>query len=85
MPGSCAGGCPKGLKGKGFTKRNAFGTVDLKSFIKKPLKKNTALTVLVSKPGAINAVKILKIRAGKAPAITTQCVPPGAKKPVSCT
>jgi hypothetical protein len=82
---SCRGGnCPKRLKGKGFTKKKAFGTVDLKRFITKPLKPGTALTVTVSKPGAINAIKVLKIRASKAPVVTTRCQPPGAKKPVSC-
>ena len=35
---TCKGkGCPSGLKGKGFTKKNAFGTVTLAKFIKKPL------------------------------------------------
>ncbi len=29
--------CPKGLKGKGFTKKNASGNVSLKTFIKKAL------------------------------------------------
>ena len=43
------------------------------------------MTVAVSKPGAINAIKVLKIRAAKAPVVTTRCQPPGAKKPVSCT
>jgi hypothetical protein len=61
---TCKGkGCPSGLKGKGFTKTNAFGTVTLAKFIKKPLKAGNVVTVVVSKPGAINAVKILKVRA----------------------
>jgi hypothetical protein len=82
---TCKGkGCPSGLKGKGFTKTNAFGTVTLAKFIKKPLKTGTALTVVVSKPGAINAVKILTVRAAKKPLITTKCQPPGAKSPVAC-
>jgi hypothetical protein len=82
---TCHGrGCPKGLKGKGFTKKRAFGTVDLKKFVRKPLRPGTAITAVVSKPGAINAVKVLKIRAAKAPTVATRCQPPGAKKPVSC-
>jgi len=83
---TCKGhGCPKRLKGRGFVKKNAFGTIDLKRFLKKPLKKNAEITVVVSKPGAINAIKVLKIRSSKAPSITTRCQPPGAKKPVACT
>jgi hypothetical protein len=82
---TCKGkGCPSGLKGKGFTKKNAFGTVSLAKFIKKPLKVNDTITILVSKPNAINAVKIVKVRASKKPLITTRCQPPGAKKPVAC-
>jgi hypothetical protein len=82
---TCKGaGCPSGLKGKGFTKTNAFGTVTLAKFIKKPLKAGDVITVLVSKPDAINAVKILTVRAAKKPLITTKCLPPGAKTPVAC-
>jgi hypothetical protein len=82
---TCKGkGCPSGLKGKGFTKKNAFGTVTLAKFIKKPLKAKDVITVVVSKPNAISAIKILTIRAAKKPLITTKCQPPGAKKPVSC-
>jgi hypothetical protein len=82
---TCKGkGCPSGLKGKGYKKANAFGTVTLAKFIKKPLKTGTVITVVVSKPGAINAVKILTVRPAKKPLITTKCQPPGAKSPVAC-
>ncbi|MDA0160478.1 putative metal-binding motif-containing protein [Solirubrobacter ginsenosidimutans] len=82
---TCKGkGCPSGLKGKGLTKTNAFGTVTLAKFIKKPLKAGDVITVVVSKPDAINAVKILAVRASKKPLITTKCMPPGAKSPVAC-
>jgi hypothetical protein len=82
---TCKGkGCPSGLKGKGFTKKDAFGTITLAKFIKKPLKSGDVITVLVSKPDAINAVKILTVRAAKKPLITTKCLPPGAAKPVAC-
>ena len=82
---TCKGkGCPSGLKGKGFTKKNAFGTVTLAKFIKKPLKVGDAITVVVSKPDAINAVKILKVRAAQEAADHDQCQPPGAKYPVAC-
>jgi hypothetical protein len=82
---TCKGSsCPKALKGKGFVKKHAFGTINLKRFVKQPLKKSTTITVIVSKPGAINAIKVLKIRSAKAPTVTTRCQPPGTKKPVSC-
>ena len=67
-----------------FDERNAFGTLTLARFIKSPLKAGTVLTVTVSKPGAINAVKVLTVRAGKAPLVATKCIPPGARTAVSC-
>ena len=85
MTVTCKGkGCPSGLKGKGFTKKNAFGTVSLSKFIKKPLKAKDVITVVVSKPDAISAVKVMTIRASKKPLIATKCQPPGAKSPVAC-
>ena len=77
MTATCAKGCAK----KSFTKTNASGKVSLAAMIKKPLKVNTAITVVVSKPGSSSAVKILKIRARKAPLVTTLCQPEGAPKP----
>jgi hypothetical protein len=82
---TCKGkSCPAGLRRKGFGKKNAFGTITLAKFIKKPLKAGNVITVTVSKPGAINAVKLLTVRAAKKPLITTKCLPPGAKSPVAC-
>ncbi|HWK27660.1 MAG TPA: putative metal-binding motif-containing protein [Solirubrobacter sp.] len=81
----CAGGgCPAGLRGKGYVRRNAFGTVSLARFIRKPLRAGARITVVVSRPDAINAVKVLAVRAGRKPLISTRCLPPGAKKPVAC-
>jgi hypothetical protein len=82
---TCKGrGCPSGLKGKGFTKTNAFGTVTLAKFIKKSLRKGDKITVVVAKENAIGAVKILTVRASKKPLIATKCQPPGARLPVAC-
>ena len=47
-------------------------------------KKNPDITVTVSKPGTIASVKTLRVRSGKAPTLTTRCLPPGAKKPQAC-
>ena len=78
---------PKGKKcpAKSFTKKNAFGTVNLGKWVKKKLPAGSTLTVTVTKPGAfIGAVKTLKVNKKKAPAIGTRCLPPGAKKSVGC-
>jgi hypothetical protein len=78
---TCKGkGCPK----KVFKKKNAHGSVSLKPYVKKTLRKGIVLTVSVTKPGAVGMVKTITIRASKAPKITTACLQPGAKKPSSC-
>ncbi|WP_157591843.1 hypothetical protein [Solirubrobacter soli] len=78
--------CPKGCARKTYTKRNARGTVSLKPLVgKKRMRAGTTITVTVSRPGAIAAVKIFKMRSGKRqPQVTTRCLPPGARKPVGC-
>lgn len=78
--------CPKGCAKKTFVKRHAHGSVSLKTLVKgRKLKPGTRITVTVSKPGAISAVKVLTIRARKSPAISTLCQAAGAAKPSSCT
>lgn len=78
---------PKGKKcpAKSFTKKNAFGTVNLSKWVKKKLATGTRLTVTITKPGAfIGAVKSLTVNKKKPPSIGTRCLPPGAKTPVGC-
>ena len=58
--------------------------VSLKPLVKRALKVDTTVTVTVSKPGASSAVKVLTIRARKAPLVETQCQPEGAPAPVAC-
>ena len=78
---------PKGKKcpAKSFTKKNAFGTVNLSKWVNKKLAAGTRLTVTVTKPGAfIGAVKTLTVAKKKTPSIGTRCLPPGAAKSVGC-
>jgi hypothetical protein len=75
--------CP-GKARKKFTKKNAFGTISLKKYTKRRLKVGTTITVTVTKPNAIGAVKIFKVRRGKKPKVTDRCLPPGARKSVAC-
>ena len=78
---------PKGKKcpAKSFTKKNAFGTVNLSKWVNRKLPAGTRLTVAVTKPGAfIGAVKTLTVAGKKSPTIGTRCLPPGAAKPVGC-
>jgi hypothetical protein len=65
-------------------KANASGRLLLKPVLKKKLKVGTEITVIVSKPGASSAVKVLTIRARKAPLVTTLCQPEGSSKPAAC-
>ncbi len=73
--------CPHKAR-KRFTKRHARGTVSLnKRYTRVRLRPGTRLTIQVTKPGFVGAVKIVRIRRGKEPTITDRCLPPGAKKP----
>jgi Bacterial Ig domain len=77
--------CPKGCATKTFVKKNAKGNVSLKALAgKKPLKAKTKITVTVSKPGAVSAVKVLEVQKSKAPTVKSFCQPPGAKTPGPC-
>ena len=61
---------PKGKKcpAKSFTKKNAFGTVNLSKWVNEKLAAGTRLTVTVTKPGAfIGAVKTLTVAKKKSP------------------
>jgi hypothetical protein len=77
----CKGkGCPK----QSFTKKNASGSVSLKPYLKKALRKGMVLTISVTKPGAVGMIKTLVIQSSKAPKVTTSCLQPGAKTPTAC-
>ena len=77
----CLKGCGKKSL-KRFVPRG--GRISLKALARRPLKVDTTITVIVSKPGHTSAVKVLEIRARMAPLVTTQCQPPGASEPVAC-
>lgn len=77
-------GRPYDCSKRSFVRAGVSGTLSLKPLVKKPLKVKTKITVIVSKPGAVSAVKVLSIRARKEPRITTLCLPPGAAKPSAC-
>ncbi|WP_028065845.1 Ig-like domain-containing protein [Solirubrobacter soli] len=77
--------CPSGCARKLYRKhKRTAGRLLLSPVLKKQLKVGTEITVIVSKPGATSAVKVLTIRARKAPLVTTLCQPEGSAKPVAC-
>lgn len=77
--------CPSGCKRKQYAKKvKRFGRVSLKPLLRRKLKVDTEVTVVVSKPGTVAAVKTLTIRPRKAPLVTTKCQPDGAPEPVPC-
>jgi hypothetical protein len=78
---------PRGKKcpAKRLTKVGARNQVKLSKWVKRKLAPGTKLTVNVTKPGTIGAVKVLTVRKAKRPSITTKCLPPGAKAPARCT
>ena len=74
--------CPGG---RSFSKANAFGTTNLKKWLKKKLPAGTTLTATVTKPGNfIGAVKVMKVRKKKRPSFSDRCILPGTSKAVSC-
>ena len=77
--------CPSGCARKTYRKfKRKGGQLLLTPVIKKKLAVGTEITVIVSKPGASSAVKVLTIRARKAPLVSTLCQPEGTTKPVAC-
>jgi Big-like domain-containing protein len=73
--------CP-GKAARAFTKKRARGTVSLASrFVDVELPIGAKITIVVTKPRAIGAVKILTMRPRLEPKVTTRCLRPGAKKP----
>jgi hypothetical protein len=72
-----------GKKAPKQTIKNAKGTVTLKKFQRK-FKVGSVIQVRITKSGMIGIVKSVKILKRKNPVITTQCLPPGAGRPVKC-
>jgi Lactonase, 7-bladed beta-propeller len=71
-----------GKAAKAFLKKRARGTVSLaKRFVGVDLPIGARITIVVTKPRAVGAVKILTMRPRKAPKVTTRCLPAGGKKP----
>jgi hypothetical protein len=72
--------CPAKAR-KSFAKRRARGTVSLNRRYKGvKLRVGTKITVTVTKPGAIGAVKILEMRSRKPPKVIDRCLPPGGQR-----
>jgi hypothetical protein len=77
--------CPRGCARKSYRKvKRTGGKLLLTPVLKKKLAVGTEITVIVSKPGATSAVKVVKIRARKAPLVTTLCQPEGSPEPAAC-
>ena len=77
--------CPSGCAKKTYRKtKRKGGQLLLTPVTSKKLKVGTEITVIVSKPGFSSAVKVLTIRARKAPLVTTLCQPEGSSKPAAC-
>ena len=75
------GGCP--FRSKVLTNRR--GKVSLtRLFRKRTLRPRTVVDVRITAPGRIGKVSRATIRKGKAPALKTLCLPPGATKPERC-
>jgi hypothetical protein len=70
---------------KAFTKRHARGTVRIKrAVIHKRIKAGRRIEVVVTNPGFVTQIKVIKVQRGKAPTITTRCQRPGTRKRTRC-
>ena len=78
---ACTG---KGCPARSFKKKQAKGSVSLKPYIKRAIRKGVVLKVSVTKPGFVAMIKTVTIQASKAPKIVTTCQAPGAKKATRC-
>ncbi len=67
---TCTGGCPR----KRVTLKHRRGTVALTAFRNRALRAGAKLTIEVTKPDTIGMAKVVKIRAGKRPAISTRAL-----------
>lgn len=67
-----------------FARATAAAGTRLRSFEGKRLPVGAKLTIRVTKEGMIGAVKTLTLRKGKAPAVKTLCIQPGASRPSAC-
>lgn len=77
--------CPKSCARKRLVVRKPSREVPLTSLTRgKALKPRTTITVTVTKPGAVAAVKVLEIRNGRPPTVLSFCLPPGARRPRAC-
>jgi hypothetical protein len=77
--------CP-GKARRPFRVRRAAGTVSLNRRYKGvSLRVGTTITVTVTRPRSIGAVKRLEIRRSKPPKVTDRCLPPGAQRPSPCS
>ena len=68
---------------RNFRKKNAKGTVKLKSFVGKRFVRGTVIEVRVTKPGSIGAVKRLKIRGRGRPDDGDELPSAGLEDPVA--
>jgi hypothetical protein len=69
---------------RSFTRRNARGTVSVRTMLRKRIPVRSVIEVRVTKPGFTGVVKRVLIRRKKAPSTTERCLPQGATRPVRC-
>lgn len=65
---TCTGGCPR----RSQTFRNKRGTFALTGYRHRAIRAGAKLTIKVTRPGSIGMSKIIRIRAGKRPTISTK-------------
>jgi hypothetical protein len=77
--------CVRGCSRRKLVRRAAHGTVSLKRLVRHRLAPGTRISIVVSRPDRVAAIKTLTVRAHRRPKITTRCLAPGSTRPRRCT
>jgi hypothetical protein len=70
--------------GKVVRREGAEGTVRIRRFENRPIRAGHRLEFEISNPGYLTQYKVVRVRRGAAPTITTECAQPGSEERTGC-
>jgi hypothetical protein len=70
--------------GKVVRREGAEGTVRIRRFENRPIRAGHRLEFEISNPGYLTQYKVMRVRRGAAPTITTECSQPGSEERTGC-
>jgi hypothetical protein len=75
--------CARGCSRRSMLSRGP-SAISLKSFVRKPVRVGTRLSVSVTRSGAVGMEKVLTVRSRRKPTTATYCLSPATNQRVSC-